>query len=164
MESFKRWLILLMAGFIGTSAAIGYGFLSYPASVEASKLLSKSDAEWVKMATVMEVCVVLFGTMYLSGGVLALMLNAWGLAKEIKENGRWHTNILGVALVLLTLLRVWVSHQGAWRRYDNVVGFGAMAIMIVLVFLFKLGIGRKPPETPDDPDFADPEKPPPSGA
>jgi len=63
-------MILLLSGFSGAAAAAGYAILSFPASREARQTLSKSDAEWVQNATVMEICVIFFGMTYFCGGLL----------------------------------------------------------------------------------------------
>ncbi|HVE39319.1 MAG TPA: hypothetical protein VNM14_05480 [Planctomycetota bacterium] len=149
MQELKRLVILLLSGFTGAAAAIGYAVLSFPASQEASRLLPKSEAEWIKNATTMEVCVVFFGMTYFCGGLLALLFRSPGLAAEIKRNGRWHMNILGAVLLIMTLQRFWFTRQGGWRRFDNVFGLACLGAMIGLAIAFKLGLGRMsgtPPE------------------
>jgi len=63
-------VILLLSGFSGAAAAAGYAVPSFPASGEARQTLSKSDAESVKNATVMEICVIFFRMTYICGGLL----------------------------------------------------------------------------------------------
>jgi hypothetical protein len=142
VQELKRLVILLLSGFTGAAAAVGYGFLSFPASKAASQVLTKSEAEWVKSATVMEICVVFFGMTYFCGGALALLFRSPSLAAEIKRNGRWHMNILGAALLLMTAQRFWFTQQGGWRRFDNIFGMACLGGMIALVIVFKLGLGR----------------------
>jgi hypothetical protein len=142
VEELKRWIVLLLSGLTGAAAAVGHAVLTFPGSQDPANALSRSDAEWVKTASAMEVCVVFFAVLYLCGGFLALLLRSPGLAAEIKKNGSWHLSLLGAALLLMALQRLWFTREGGWRRFDTLFSVACMGALIALAIVFKLGIGR----------------------
>jgi len=50
-------------------------------------------------------------------------------------------NVLGGALLIMTLQRFWFTRQGSWRRFDNLFAIDCLGAMIGLAIVFTLGLG-----------------------
>jgi hypothetical protein len=147
MDGVKRFAVLLVSGLSGAAAAVGYGWLTWSKAQDSAKGLSKSDAEWVKMASVFEVCVVFFAATYFIGRGIARAIGARDLQDEIRENSRWHLRLLTILSALFGIQRGWIANRRGGTQWDDwvaiAVGLGFAAVAVA----FEIGRLRQARET-----------------
>lgn len=136
MDWVKRWATYFLAATVGAAGAAGYALFMWPDSMLRAREMSASDAEWVKMASAMEVCCVFFGLIYGSGRFFARMLRAPALDQEVKQRARWHMMALHFALgAILVTGRAFTQPGGSgWNAVMIGVGIGLM-LFAALVFV-----------------------------
>ena len=143
MDALKRYATLLLAAAGGITAAVGYGFLTWPTSQAASKALPKDAGEMEKMAAVFEVCVVFFATTYLSGWGWERLLRARELADEIRRNASWHLKFLFFFSALLGAQRWWFARGRGFGRLDDWVAVAFAAAFGLTAIAFEISRLRR---------------------
>ena len=144
MEELKRWFVLISAGLLGCGGAVLYGFLTWGDVAAETRSLSPGDAEWVKQATVAELCCIFFGGVYWSGRLLARLIGARALSEEIRWRSRWHLGVLHLMLAATLLFGQAFKisrHQGSGWIHAGMIGLGIALMALSLVFFLK---GPKP--------------------
>jgi hypothetical protein len=99
--------------------------------MERLKELAAGDAEWVRMAAVVETCCVFFSVLYGSGKVCARLFGATPLREEIKAQARWHMPVLYLCLGSVVLAgRGFMLQRQAGSQAANAAMIGLGLVLL----------------------------------